>query len=603
MKIDNDCERWQVAFLLLLPNYQLFIINYPLYRLTFILMSNPLLQVKNLSIDFAAAQGNTLAVNNISFEAGAGEIVAIVGESGSGKSVTALSLLQLLPIQAKISGEMLFAKKNDLPVNLLALNEKEIRAVRGKDIAVIFQEPMTSLNPVFTCGYQVMEAVQLHQQVNKATAKQKTIELFEKVKLPDPANLINRYPHELSGGQKQRVMIAMAMSCNPSLLIADEPTTALDVTVQKTILELIKELQQENGMSVLLITHDLGLVADIADKVVVMYKGEIIEAGNAAAVLKDPQQDYTKALLHCRPALHAKGERLPVVNEFKVESLKLKVEDSQPSTINHEPSIILKVEQLKVYYPGKKKLFGKSTETFKAVDGVSFAVSKGEVLGLVGESGCGKTTLGRSILQLVPATSGKIILNGTDLLQLPKKDITALRKDLQIVFQDPYGSLNPRITIGDAMMEPMQVHKILTNKNERKDKVIELLEKVNLKADFFDRYPHQFSGGQRQRICIARALALNPSFLIFDESVSALDVSVQAQVLNLLNDLKAEFGFTSIFISHDLSVVRYISDRIMVMKEGKIIEEGEAENVYFDPQHEYTKWLIDSIPGKKLNFK
>ncbi|MBL0355865.1 MAG: ABC transporter ATP-binding protein [Chitinophagaceae bacterium] len=565
-------------------------------------MSTPLLQVNNLSIDFAAAQGNTLAVNNISFEVGSGEIVAVVGESGSGKSVTALSLLQLLPRQAKISGQLLFTKDGNPSLDLLTMDEKTIRAVRGKDIAMIFQEPMTSLNPVFTCGYQVMEVIQLHQGVNKSTAKQKTIELFEKVQLPNPVQLISRYPHQLSGGQKQRVMIAMAMSCNPALLIADEPTTALDVTVQKTILELIKELQRQNGMSVVLITHDLGLVADIADKVVVMYRGKIIEAGNAVDVLKDPQQYYTKGLLRCRPSLHGKGERLPVVGE-EVENGKWKEGSEERPTTNDQPSTILEVQDLKVHYPGKKSLFGKSTETYRAVDGVSFAVSKGETLGLVGESGCGKTTLGRAILQLIPATSGRIILNGIDLLQLPKKDVTALRKDLQIVFQDPYGSLNPRIAIGDAMVEPMQVHNILANKRERKDKVIELLEKVNLKADFFNRYPHQFSGGQRQRICIARSLALNPSFLIFDESVSALDVSVQAQVLNLLNDLKAEFGFTSIFISHDLSVVRYISDRIMVMREGKIVEEGLAEDIYINPKHEYTKRLIDAVPGKQLSFK
>jgi len=588
-------------------------------------MSTPLLQVNNLSIDFAAAQGNTLAVNNISFEVGAGEIVAVVGESGSGKSVTALSLLQLLPKQTGISGQLLFTKDSKSPLDLLTMDEKAIRAVRGKDIAMIFQEPMTSLNPVFTCGYQVMEAIQLHQGVKKDIARKKTIELFEKVQLPDPATLINQYPHQLSGGQKQRVMIAMAMSCNPSLLIADEPTTALDVTVQKAILELIKALQQQNGMSVLLITHDLGLVADIADKVVVMYKGAVIEAGSTEEVLKNPRHAYTKALLLCRPAMHKKGERLPVVEvmengKWKVESGEngirneeeeirnekvgaLGSANGQRSRANDQQPTVLEVQNLQIDYPGKKNWLGKPSTTYKAVDGVSFSVSKGEILGLVGESGCGKTTLGRAILQLIPASSGKIILNGVDLLQLPAKAITALRTDLQIVFQDPYGSLNPRITIGDAIKEPMQVHQLFENDKERKDKVVELLEKVNLKADHFNRYPHQFSGGQRQRICIARALALNPSFLIFDESVSALDVSVQAQVLNLLNDLKKEFEFTSIFISHDLSVVHYISDRIMVMKAGKIVETGLADAIYFDPENDYTRQLIEAVPGKKLAFK
>lgn len=568
-------------------------------------MKTPLLQVKNLMAGF----GNYTAVNDISFDILPGELVAVVGESGSGKSVSALSLLQLLPKQTSISGELIFTNKDSSPVNLLTLGEKDMMSIRGNDIAMIFQEPMTSLNPVFTCGYQVMEAIKLHQNIRNDTAKQRAIELFEKVKLPAPAQIINRYPHELSGGQMQRVMIAMAMSCNPALLIADEPTTALDVTVQKTILELIKSLQQQNGMSVLLITHDLGLVADIADKVVVMYKGNIAEQGTTMEVLTNPKHDYTKALLQCRPALHPKGKRLPVIGDLlSVISDKVTGNSNIQSSktlnapiSNHLPAInVLEVSDLKVYYQSRKSFLKKPTEPYRAVDGVSFSVSKGETVGLVGESGCGKTTLGRAILQLVPATAGKIILNGKDLLQLPHKQMMSLRKDLQIVFQDPYGSLNPRITIGDAVMEPMQVHGILNGNKERKDKVLELLEKVNLKAEHFNRYPHQFSGGQRQRICIARALALNPSFLIFDESVSALDVSVQAQVLNLLNDLKNEFQFTSIFISHDLSVVRYISDRIMVMQQGKIVEEGLADEIYFSPQHEYTKKLIDAVPGKKL---
>ena len=607
-------------------------------------MSQPLLTVHNLSIDFSS-EGNTIpAVKNISFNVSEGEIVAIVGESGSGKSVTSLSLMQLLPKQAVVKGRLLFSMNDKKTIDLLKISEKEINAIRGKDMAMIFQEPMTSLNPVFTCGYQVMEAIQLHQKLSSAVAKEKTISLFEKVKLPNPTEMMNRYPHQLSGGQKQRVMIAMAISCNPSLLIADEPTTALDVTVQKTILELIKELQLQMGMSVLLITHDLGLVADIADRVLVMYKGEIVEQGKTIEVLQNPQHPYTKALMACRPAMHQRGERLPVVSDFlaplpqKGDSKKasdflndehrsepgdftsetvvsdsvnllsnaeLKTENSKPKTQNPkpeipDPAIVLKVENLKVYFPGKKTLFGKTPSPFKALDDVSFTVSKGETVGLVGESGCGKTTLGRAILQLIPAVSGNIILNGVNLAGLSKTAMQPIRKDLQIVFQDPYGSLNPRLTIGAAIQEPMKVHAILSSNSARKDKVVELLEKVNLKPEHFNRYPHQFSGGQRQRICIARALALNPSFLIFDESVSALDVSVQAQVLNLLNDLKKEFGFTAIFISHDLSVVRFISDRIMVMNKGKIIEEGPSDEIYFSPQNEYTKKLIEAIPGKGL---
>ena len=576
-------------------------------------MKEPVLQVRNLSIDFNESANISNAVKNISFDVARGEILAIVGESGSGKSVTALSLMQLLPVQAIVKGQLLFANKNIAATDLLKASSKEINAIRGKDMAMIFQEPMTSLNPVLTCGYQVMEAVILHQKVSTKIAREKTIALFEKVHLPDPDKMIDRYPHELSGGQKQRIMIAMAMSCNPALLIADEPTTALDVTVQKTILELIKNLQKETGMSVIFITHDLGLVADIADKLLVMYKGEIIEQGLTREVLQNPQQAYTRALLACRPIMHQRGERLPVVSDFfnahdKVKSGQHNPISSPQTTIKKDDflvnknavEIVLKVENLKVYYPGKKLLFQKTPEPFKAVDEVSFTVNNGETVGLVGESGCGKTTLGRAILQLIPATDGAIILNEKNLTQLTKKQLQIVRKDLQIVFQDPYGSLNPRLMIGNAIMEPMQVHGMLDSTNERKEKVIELLEKVNLSADHFNRYPHQFSGGQRQRICIARALALNPSFLIFDESVSALDVSVQAQVLNLLNDLKKEFQFTSIFISHDLAVVRYISDRILVMNKGKIVEEGVADDVYFNPKNEYTQKLIAAIPGKKI---
>ncbi|MEP7109830.1 MAG: ABC transporter ATP-binding protein [Ferruginibacter sp.] len=589
-------------------------------------MSQPLLAVQNLSVDFIS-EGNFIpAVKNISFNVEAGEIVAIVGESGSGKSVTALSLMQLLPKQAVVKGRLLFCPAARKTIDLKMISKKEINAIRGKDMAMIFQEPMTSLNPVFTCGYQVTEAIRLHQGFSSAVAKEKTIAIFRKVELPNPAEMMNRFPHQLSGGQQQRVMIAMAISCNPSLLIADEPTTALDVTVQKTILELVKDLQLQSAMGVVFITHDLGLVADIANKVLVMFRGEIVEQGITSEVLQNPQHNYTKALMACRPAMHQKGERLPVVSDFLAPLLhhgggaestqwqsvltgridllsnpKPESENRKPETTN--ATNVLEVENLKVYFQGKKTLFGKTQAPFKALDDINFTVRKGETVGLVGESGCGKTTLGRAILQLIPATSGKIIMNGINLSGLSKAAMKPVRKDLQIVFQDPYGSLNPRLTIGAAIQEPMKVHAILGSNSARKDKVVELLEKVNLHPDHFNRFPHEFSGGQRQRICIARALALSPSFLIFDESVSALDVSVQAQVLNLLNDLKREFGFTAIFISHDLSVVRFISDRILVMNNGKIIEEGPSDKIYFTPQNEHTKKLIAAIPGKELMVK
>jgi peptide/nickel transport system ATP-binding protein len=472
---------------------------------------------------------------------------------------------------------------------------------------------MTSLNPVLTCGSQVMEAIRQHNDITKSEAIARTVALFEQVKLPDPPSMFTRYPHQLSGGQKQRVMIAMAMSCEPSLLICDEPTTALDVTVQKNILQLIRELQTQNDMGVIFITHDLSVVAELADRVAVMYKGKIVEQNTTKQLFSSPQHPYTKALLACRPLLHQKGERLPVVSDFmeegktgeiieknRVTGLRFPVSTSQPETVNGGKEILLAVQNLKVYFPSKKTLLGKVTAYTKAVDDVSFAVYEGETLGLVGESGCGKSTLGRAVLRLIEATAGSIQYKGIDLVKAEPKTLKTLRKDMQIVFQDPYSSLNPRMTIGDAIAEPLEVHGLIHNSRERRDKVVSLLEKVNLGPEHYHRYPHEFSGGQRQRIVIARALALQPSFVICDESVSALDVSVQAQVLNLLNDLKKEFGFTAIFISHDLSVVRYISDRIMVMNEGRIVETGGAEQVYDHPQTAYTQRLIASIPKGDL---
>ncbi len=566
---------------------------------------HPLLSIKNLSVDFIAESGVTHALKNISINVNRGEIVALVGESGSGKSVTSLSILQLLPSPpAKYStGEIIFSENGNDATDLLKRNRYEMQDIRGNKIAMIFQEPMTSLNPVLTCGDQVMEAILLHKQVSKENAKLQTIAWFEKVKLPDPESIFKRYPHQLSGGQKQRVMIAMAMSCEPSLLICDEPTTALDVTVQKTILQLIKELQQQSNIGVIFITHDLGVVAEVADRAVVMYKGEIVEQHTVKEIFTNPKHPYTQALLACRPVNHERGKRLPIVSDFLqpadfsaqpiVSNSKSKINFS---TQESSPEVLLTVENLSVWFPTKKTWLGKPVSFTKAVDNVSFEVYKSETLGLVGESGCGKTTLGRALLRLIEPTTGKIIYDDLDLTSKKRDELQTLRKDIQIIFQDPYSSLNPRLTIGSAIAEPMKVHHILTNEKQRKEKVTELLEKVNLKAEHFSRYPHEFSGGQRQRIVIARALALNPSFIICDESVSALDVSVQAQVLNLLNDLKKEFGFTVIFISHDLSVVRYISDRIMVMNKGKIEETGLADEIYYNPQSAYTQKLIESIP-------
>jgi peptide/nickel transport system ATP-binding protein len=578
----------------------------------------PLLSIEDLSVDFISENQTTHAVKNVSFSVNRGETVAIVGESGSGKTVTSLSILQLLPSPpAKYSSGKILFSENDAFENLLEKNHNELKHIRGNKIAMIFQEPMSSLNPVFSCGYQVMEAILAHKkavstgkQVSTKQARQQAIEWFSKVKLPDPEKIFSRYPHQLSGGQKQRVMIAMAMCCHPSLLICDEPTTALDVTVQKTILQLIGELQKEQNIGIIFITHDLGVVAEVADKAVVMYQGKIVEQNSIKEIFNNPQHPYTKALLDCRPVNHQRGERLPIVSDFLKDDLipvtndelqdkRLRTGDKNQQSRNQELKTLIEIKNLSVWFPSKKNLFGNATAHIKAVDDVSFDVYKGETLGLVGESGCGKTTLGRALLRLIEPTSGRIIYDGIDLTAKKRDELKSLRKEIQIIFQDPYSSLNSRITIGSAIAEPMNVHHIFHGE-KRKEKVIELLEKVDLNAEHFNRYPHEFSGGQRQRIVIARALALSPSFIVCDESVSALDVSVQAQVLNLLNDLKKEFGLTMIFISHDLSVVRYISDRIMVMNNGKIVESGNADDIYFKPKVDYTKQLIASLPKGKL---
>ena len=584
-------------------------------------MSTKLLDIKNLTTEFHTEGTSVKAVNNISFSLYKGETIGIVGESGSGKSVTSLSAMRLIPDPPGIisGGEIIFHQNDGSSIDLLKISEDEMRKFRGNEIAMIFQEPMTSLNPVFTCGDQVMEAIILHQNLNKKKAKSLTIELFKKVQLPDPKRIFNTFPHQISGGQKQRVMIAMAMSCQPSVLIADEPTTALDVTVQKTILQLMKKLQLEHNMGIMFITHDLGVIAELADKVVVMYKGEIVEQGSVWDIFKNPKHPYTKGLLACRPPLDKRYTFLPTVSDFmKINSSgdivdngvsvldftkelvvsKKNREESQKALFSKNP--ILKIKNLKTFFPIKEGFFGGVTDHVKAVNDVSFDVYPGETLGLVGESGCGKTTIGRTIIRLEEPIAGQIIYNNKDIVKMNDTELRAFRKEVQIIFQDPYSSLNPRMTIGNAIMEPMQVHGILKNDEERKKRVEELLSRVNLDPLHFFRYPHEFSGGQRQRIGIARALAVNPKFIICDESVSALDVSVQAQVLNLLNELKKEFGLTYIFISHDLSVVKYMSDRMVVMQNGKIEEMGDADQIYKTPKTAYTKKLIDAIPEGKL---
>jgi len=566
-----------------------------------------MLNVENLTIDFYNQEEKSWfkAVKKISFNVKKGTVLGIVGESGSGKSVTSFSIMRLHDERlAKITGDIDFEN-----ISLLNLNANEIRHIRGNQISMIFQEPMTSLNPVFTCGDQVAEAIILHQKVDKTEAKKQTIALFNEVQLPRPEKIFDSYPHQISGGQKQRVMIAMALSCNPKLLIADEPTTALDVTVQKTILQLLLKLKTERNMAMIFISHDLGVVNEIADEVAVMYKGEIVEQGPAKSIFENPQHPYTKGLLACRPSPSLQLKKLPVVADFltgKIDDASAHLQPSNQLTTAeiaarreklYARQPLLQVKNLCTWYPIKSGLFGKTTDYVKAVDQINFEVFPGETLGLVGESGCGKTTLGRTILRLIQPTSGAVIFNGQNITHLDKNELRKLRKNIQIIFQDPYASLNPKLSIGQSILEPLQVHRLYQNDAERKKKVLELLDKVGLKAEHFNRYPHEFSGGQRQRVVIARALALQPQFIICDESVSALDVSVQAQVLNLIKDLQREFGLTYIFISHDLAVVKHISDRILVMNKGKIEEEGFPEQIFYKPKAAYTQKLIEAIPG------
>lgn len=565
---------------------------------------NPVLTLSDLSIAFSHEGKEHIAVNHISFELKRGHTLGIVGESGSGKSLTSLAIMGLVPKpNGNIrSGSILFHSPEGKNCDLLQLPEKEMRHWRGKKIAMIFQEPMTSLNPAFRCGKQVMENILEHEKVTRSEAKTRTIKLFREVMLPDPERTFKAYPHQVSGGQKQRVMIAMALACNPDILIADEPTTALDVTVQKTILELLLSLQKKHSISLIFISHNLDVIAEIAKDVLVMFKGEIVESGNVAQIFNHPQHPYTKGLLACRPPLGKRPQRLKVISDFLEEPAKSvdKFEDHADRDLFHSKlysqNPVLIAEGINTVFTLKSNIVGKPLNQYKAVKNVSFEVFPGETLGLVGESGCGKTTLGRTLLRLIEPESGNTIYKDLQVNTLKPGELRALRKKLQIIFQDPYSSLNPRIPVGEAIIEPMRIHKLHENENTRKSKVAELLQKVGLEASHYGRYPHEFSGGQRQRICIARALAVEPEFIICDESVSALDVSVQAQVLNLLNDLKKEFGLTYLFISHDLSVVRYMSDRLMVMKNGEILEMGDADDVFTHPKSEYTKLLLEAIP-------
>ena len=561
-------------------------------------------------MDFPGTGSALPALQDFSMELNRGEMLAVVGESGSGKSVMALTLMNLLSKSARIvQGSVMFSPDGREEVDLLSLPEKKIRSFRGNRLAMIFQEPMTSLNPVMTCGDQLIEPLMQHKKMNRPKARSEALLLLEKVQLQEPQRVLEKFPHQLSGGQKQRVMIAMAISCNPDVLICDEPTTALDVRVQKTILDLLKNLRRSEQIGMIFITHDLGLVADMADRALVMLRGRVVESGSVKVIFTNPKHPYTRGLLMCRPALHEKGERLPVVSDF-FEKTPAR---AYPGTTSPQPvtgleskqfpasesEILLRVRGVHLRYSSGKNWIGREKHWVDAIRDINFDVYKGETLGLVGESGSGKTTVGRAILGLNKPVQGSISYGGIDLLSMNKADLLAFRKNIQIVFQDPYSSLNPRLMIGPAISEPLKVHESLSP-GERKNRVLDLLQKVDLKPEYFNRYPFAFSGGQRQRIVIARALALNPGFVVFDESVSALDVSIQAQVLNLINDLKKNLGFTAVFISHDLSVIRYLCDRVIVMEKGRIVESGEVEIMYRNPKTDYTRSLIEAIPGNSL---
>ncbi|MDG1479967.1 MAG: dipeptide ABC transporter ATP-binding protein [Myxococcota bacterium] len=579
--------------------------------------AEPILQIKGLKTWFHTDDGVVKAVNDVTFDIAAGQTLGLVGESGSGKSVTSLTVMQLLPeISASIrtGSEILFMGKN-----LLEMTKAEVRGLRGNDMAMIFQEPMTSLNPVFTVGDQVAEALVLHRKISKAEALARTVALFDLVGIPDPKMSVKKYPHEMSGGQKQRVMIAMALSCDPRLLIADEPTTALDVTIQAQILDLMRKMRDEYAMAMLFITHDLGVIAEIADKVAVMFRGKLVEFGDVVSVFENPQHAYTKSLLNCRPRLENRFFKLPTVADYldvwksddgewqwkERPDAEAFIEENYVGKVKRNLSTegepLLSVRDLKVHFPIRQGIFQRVVDHVRAVDGIDFDVYPGQTLGLVGESGCGKTTTGRAILRLIEPTAGTVTFQGKDLGSLNGSDMREIRRNLQIIFQDPYSSLNPRLTVEQAITEPMKIHGLGSSDKDRRDRCAALLEEVGLGSEHMNRYPHEFSGGQRQRICIARTLAVEPKFIICDESVSALDVSVQAQVLNLLNDLKEKRDLTYIFISHDLSVVKFMSDIMCVMKAGKIVEVGPADDIYAAPEQEYTRSLIEAIPKDSLD--
>lgn len=566
-----------------------------------------LLRIRDLHISFTTEGRVHEVIKGIDLDIMKGEIVGLVGESGSGKSVTGLSLLGLLPESAaKISGSIEYVHSGKVK-QLVGMKEDNFRSIKGSSISMIFQEPMSSLNPVLTCGYQADEMTRLHLRYTKRQAREATLELFRKVGLPDPGRIYDSYPHQISGGQIQRVMIAMAVSCNPDLLIADEPTTALDVTIQRKILDLLMDIRDELGISILFISHDLGVIRDITTRINVMYRGILVEKGLTKEVLSNPRHLYTKGLIACKPPLYHQVERLPVVSDF------VRIEEDGDTynftSVNRQGqgdmekhnrqsigSTLLKVSDLVVRYPVGKNFWGKTVSWLRAVDGISFELKEGEALGVVGESGCGKSTLGRTLVNLEKAHSGSAFFKNKDLFSQSDTEWKSTSKHIQIIFQDPYSSLNPKMKIGEAIIEPMIVHRLYNDQKGRKAKMLSLLDQVGLLPSHAGRYPHEFSGGQRQRISIARALALQPELLICDESVAALDVSVQSQVLNLLKDLQKELGLSLLFITHDMSVVNFIADRVFVMNRGRIVETGPTSDIIKDPSDAYTQRLISSIP-------